>query len=163
SAFMVADRIEVTSRRAGSAETWVWRSSGGEGFEIAPASPEQAARVPRGTEVVLHLKEDAKSYLEDYEIERVVRTYSDHILFPIEAADEKGEARQINAGSALWQRSKSELTGEDHKQAYRSITGSFDEPAMTLHYKAEGRQSYAALLFAPSTRPFDLFDPARKT
>src|SRR5215475_9979358 len=162
SAFMVADRIEVTSRRAGAAEVWVWTSSGGAGFEIAPATEAQGARAARGTEIVLHLKADAKRYLESYEIERVVHTYSDHILFPIELVSEKGEPRQINAASALWQRSKSELEAEDYTQAYRSITGAFDEPAMTLHYRAEGRQSYAVLLFAPSTQPFDLFDRGRK-
>ena len=148
-AFMVADRIEVTSRRAGSTEAWVWTSSGGAGFEVAPASEEQAARVPRGTEVVLHLKEDAKKYLEPFELERLVRTYSDHILFPIELVDDKGEARQVNAASALWQRSKSEVKPEDYTQAYRSIAMAFDEPALTLHYKVEGRQSYAVLLFVP--------------
>jgi len=157
SAFMVADRIEVTSRRAGATEAWTWRSSGGEGFEIAPAG----AAPPRGTEIVLHLKPDAKRYLDPHEIERVVRTHSDHIQFPIELID-KSETRQINTASAVWQGPKAELKPEDYTQAYRSITGAFDEPAMTLHYRAEGRQSYAVLLFAPSTRPFDLFDPARK-
>jgi molecular chaperone HtpG len=159
SAFMVADRIEVTSRRAGVAEAWTWRSSGGEGFEIAPADAEQAPR--RGTEIVLHLKADAKRYLDPFEIERVVRTHSDHIQFPIELVD-KSETRQINTASAVWQRPKAELKSEDYTQAYRSITGAFDEPAMTLHYRAEGRQSYAVLLFVPSTRPFDVLDPARK-
>ena len=162
SAFMVADRIEVTSRRAGSGEAWVWRSSGGAGFEVAPASADEAERVPRGTAVVLHLKPDAKSYLEPSRIERIVRAYSDHILFPIELADGKGDPRQINAASAIWQRAKSELKPEDYTQAYRTIAGAFDEPAMTLHYKAEGRQAYAVLLFAPSSRPFDLFEPERK-
>jgi molecular chaperone HtpG len=162
SAFMVADRIEVTSRRAGADEVWSWRSSGGAGFEIVPADTAHRERIQRGTEIVLHLKEDAKRYLEPYEIERVVRTYSDHILFPIELVEKDGVIRQINTASALWQRTKSELKPEDYSQAYRSITGSFDEPAMTLHYKAEGRQSYAVLLFAPSTRPVDLFDPLRQ-
>ncbi|HTR87104.1 MAG TPA: molecular chaperone HtpG [Reyranella sp.] len=157
-AFMVADRIEVTSRRAGSDESWVWKSSGGAGFEVEPASGE----VARGTEIVLHLKEDAAKYLEPYEIERVVRTYSDHILFPIELVDDKGEARQINAASAPWQKPKSEMKPEDYTQAYRSIAMAFDEPAITLHYRAEGRQSYAVLLFVPSTPPFDLSDPGRK-
>ena len=161
-AFMVADRIEVTSRRAGSDEAWVWSSSGGAGFDVAAATPEQAARVTRGTEIVLHLKEDAARYLQAYELERIVRTYSDHILFPIELIDEKGEAKQVNAASALWQRSKSELKPEDYTQAYRSIAMAFDEPALTLHYKVEGRQSYAVLLFVPTTPPFDLGDPARK-
>jgi molecular chaperone HtpG len=161
-AFMVADRIEVVSRRAGSEETWVWRSQGGAGFEVEPASEEQAARVPRGTEVLIHLKEDAKKYAERFEIERIVRTYSDHILFPIELVDDKGEAKQINAASAPWQRSKSELKPEDYAQAYKSLANAFDEPALTLHYRAEGRQSYAVMLFVPTMRPFDLADPARK-
>jgi len=161
-AFMVADRIVVTSRRAGTSEVWTWISTGGNGFDIAPASEEDATRVTRGTEIVLHLKPDAKKYLEAYEIERIVSAYSDNIQFPIELKAEEGEQRQINSASALWQRPKSELTAEDYKQAYRSIAGAFDEPALTLHYRAEGRQSYAVLLFAPSTKPFDLFEPTRK-
>jgi molecular chaperone HtpG len=163
SAFMVADRIEVVSRHAGAKEAWAWTSSGGGGFEIAPASEAQAARAPRGTEIVLHLKEDAKKYLEPYEIRRVVSTYSDRILFPIELVDAEGKPEQINSASAIWQRPKSELKPEEYKEAYRSISHAFDEPAITLHYRAEGRQSYAVLLFAPSTRPYDLFDPARQS
>jgi molecular chaperone HtpG len=161
-AFMVADRIVVTSRRAGTDQVWTWSSSGGSGFEIAPASEDDARRVTRGTEIVLHLKPDAAKYLETQEIERIVGAYSDNIQFPIELVPGEGEPRQINSASALWQRSKSELTPEDYKQAYQSIAGAFDEPAMTLHYRAEGRQSYAVLLFAPSTKPFDLFEPSRK-
>jgi molecular chaperone HtpG len=162
SAFMVADRIEVTSRHAGTGEAWAWRSSGGEGFEVAPAGEDAAKRVTRGTEVVLHIKADAKRYLEAAEIERIVHTYSDHILFPIELETKPGETRQINSASALWQRPKSEIKPEDYTQAYRTLAGAFDEPAMTLHYKVEGRQTYAVLLFAPSQRPFDLFEPERK-
>ncbi len=162
SAFMVADRIVVTSRRAGSNEAWTWSSSGGAGFEVAPASEEDARRVTRGTEIVLHLKEDAKKYLETYEIERIVGAYSDNIQFPIQLVGEEGEPRQINSASALWQRPKSELTAEDYTKAYKSIANAFDEPAMTLHYRAEGRYSYAVLLFAPSTKPFDMFEPSRK-
>src|SRR6201991_3842461 len=162
SAFMVADRIVVTSRRAGAGEVWTWSSSGGSGFEIAPASEEDAKRVTRGTEIVLHLKSDAAKYLEGYEIERIVGAYSDNIQFPIELVPEEGDPRQINSASALWQRSKSELKPEDYTQAYKSIANAFDEPAMTLHYRAEGRYSYAVLLFAPSSKPFDLFEPARK-
>jgi molecular chaperone HtpG len=161
-AFMVADRIVVTSRRAGSDQVFVWSSSGGSGFEIAQAGDEDAARVTRGTEIVLHLKKDAAKYLETYEIERIVRAWSDNIQFPILLVPEEGDPRQINSASALWQRPKSELTPEDYKQAYQQLAGAFDDPAMTLHYRAEGRQSYAVLLFAPSTKPFDLFDQARK-
>ncbi|WP_284268167.1 molecular chaperone HtpG [Bradyrhizobium iriomotense] len=162
SAFMVADRILVISRRAGESDVWTWTSSGGSGFEIAHAGEEDAARVTRGTEIVLHLKEDAKKYLEDYEIQRIVSAYSDNILFPIELVPAEGEPRQINSASALWQRSKSELTADDYKKAYQQIATAFDDPAMTLHYRAEGRYSYAVLLFAPATKPFDLFEPSRK-
>lgn len=162
SAFMVAEKIVVVSRRAGESDVWSWTSSGGSGFEIARASEQDAARVQRGTEIILHLKDDAKKYLETYEIERVVGAYSDNILFPIELVPEQGDPRQINSASALWQRSKSELTAEDYKKAYQQIGPAFDDPAMTLHYRAEGRYSYAVLLFAPSTKPFDLFEPSRK-
>jgi molecular chaperone HtpG len=162
SAFMVADRIVVTSHRAGSNDAWTWSSAGGGGFEIAPAATNDAQTPSRGTNIVLHLKTDKANYLETYEIERIVRAYSDNIQFPIELVEDKGEAKQINSASALWQRPKSELEPEDYKEAYKSIAGAFDEPAMTLHYRAEGRYSYAVLLFAPSTKPFDLFDPSRK-
>jgi molecular chaperone HtpG len=163
SAFMVADRIVVSSRRAGSDEAWTWSSEGGSGFEIATAGLGDAQAPNRGTNIVLHLKPDAAKYLETYEIERIVRAYSDNIQFPIELVDDKGESKQINSASALWQRPKSELKPEDYNEAYKSIAGAFDEPAMTLHYRAEGRYSYAVLLFAPSTKPFDLFDPQRKS
>jgi molecular chaperone HtpG len=162
SAFMVAERIVVTSRHAGSEDAWTWSSSGGAGFDIAPAELGDAQPPRRGTNIVLHLKKDAAKYLEGYEIERIVRAYSDNIQFPIELVDDKGEAKQVNSASALWQRPKSELKPEDYKEAYKSIANAFDEPAMTLHYRAEGRYSYAVLLFAPSTKPFDLFEPDRK-
>ena len=162
SAFMVAEKIVVISRRAGESDVWTWTSSGGSGFEIARASDEEAARVARGTEIVLHLKDDARKYLETYEIERIVGAYSDNILFPIELVPDEGDPRQINSASALWQRSKSELSADDYKKAYQQIGSAFDDPAMTLHYRAEGRYSYAVLLFAPSTKPFDLFEPNRK-
>src|SRR5712675_295228 len=129
SAFMVAERIVVFSRRAGSDEVWIWSSSGGSGFEIAPASEEAARRIARGTEIVLHLKPEAKKYLETYEIERIVGAYSDNIQFPILLKSEEGKPRQINSASALWQRPKSELTPEDYKQAYKAIANAFDEPA----------------------------------
>ncbi|MBC7586387.1 MAG: molecular chaperone HtpG [Tardiphaga sp.] len=159
-AFMVADRIVVTSRRAGEHDAFTWTSSGGAGFEIAQL--EDGMSQPAGTRIDLHLKEDAKKYLEAHEIERIVSAYSDNIQFPILLKDGDTEPRQINSASALWQRSKSELTAEDYTQAYKSIASAWDEPAMTLHYRAEGRYSYAVLLFAPSAKPFDLFEPNRK-
>ena len=162
SAFMVAERIVVTSRRAGAGEVWTWSSSGDSGFEVAPASEEDAKGLARGTKILLHLKENAAKYLETYEIERIVGAYSDNIQFPIRLVPEEGEPRQINSASALWQRPKSELKPEDYAQAYKQIANAYDESAMTLHYRAEGRYSYVVLLFAPSTKPFDLFEPARK-
>src|ERR1700731_5132993 len=129
SSFMVAERIVVSSRRAGSDEVWTWSSSGGSGFEIAPAAEEIAKRLARGTEIGLHLKPEAKKYLETYEIERIVGAYSDNIQFPIELVPEEGEPRQINSASALWQRPKSELTQADYMQAYKSIPGAFADAA----------------------------------
>jgi len=161
-AFMVAERVVVTSRRAGTNEAWVWSSSGGSGFTVTPGTAEDVERVARGTEIVLHLKPEAKDYLEPARIERIVHAYSDNIQFPIELVTDGGEAKQINSASALWQRPKSELKPEDYAAAYKSIAGAFDEPAMMLHYRAEGRQAYAVLLFAPSSKPFDLFEPSRK-
>jgi len=159
-AFMVADKIVVTSHRAGTHDAFTWTSSGGSGFEIAQVA--DGMSVPTGTSIALHLKDDAKKYLETYEIERIVTAYSDNIQFPIMLKDGDAEPKQINSASALWQRSKSELTPEDYSKAYKSIAHAYDDPAMTLHYRAEGRYSYAVLLFAPSTKPFDLFEPERK-
>jgi molecular chaperone HtpG len=101
-------------------------------------------------------------FLEPAEIERIVRAYSDHILFPIELAVGGEEPRQINAASALWHRARSEVKAEDYNQAYRTLTGNLEDPLLTLHYKAEGRQSYAVLLFVPRHAPYDLFDPQRR-
>jgi molecular chaperone HtpG len=162
SAFMVADRIEVVSRKAGTAETWTWVADGPSGFTVRPGAAAHAAVEPHGTAVVLRLKADAQAFLEEAEIERIVRTYSDHILFPVELAGKDGSPRQINTAGALWQRPKSEVKPQDYVQVYRTLTGHLDEPALTLHYKAEGRQAYAVLLFVPSRAPFDLFDPDRK-
>ena len=162
SAFMVADRIEVVSRRAGEAQAHLWTSDGASGFTIAQAPEARGAALPRGTAVTLHLKSDASEFLEPGAIERVVKTYSDHILFPVELVEAEGKARQVNSASALWQRSKSEVKPEEYKEVYTTVAGQFDEPAHTIHYRAEGRQSYAVLLYVPSERPFDLFDVNRK-
>lgn len=161
SAFMVADQIQVISRRAGSDDAMSWESDGASGFKIQPADAVQAARVPRGTIVRLKLKDDAKDFLEPSQLERIVKTYSDHILFPVMLEESGQESRQLNRANALWQRSKSDVTAEEYTEAYRTLSGQFDEPALTVHYKAEGRQSYAVLLFVPEQQPFDLFDPDR--
>ncbi|MFV0296142.1 MAG: molecular chaperone HtpG [Hyphomicrobiaceae bacterium] len=162
SAFMVGDRISVTSRRAGEGQAFHWESDGASGFSVRVATAEEAQQVPRGTAVTVHLKADGDEYLEAFTIERIVKAYSDHILFPVELIGEGGERKQLNAASALWQRSRSEVTPEAYTEAYKGLTHGFDEPALTIHYKAEGRQSYAVLLFVPTERPFDLFDVERK-
>jgi molecular chaperone HtpG len=161
SAFMVADRVEVTSRRAGSDAAFVWSSDGKGSFAIAPADAESAPR--RGTRVVLHLMEDAKSYTERVTIERLVEAQSGHVPVPIALVDEPGaEPVEITDGAALWAKPKAEISAADYTDFYRSIAGQFDEPALTIHFHAEGRQDYTTLLFVPGTRPFDLFDPDRK-
>jgi molecular chaperone HtpG len=162
SAFMVADEITVTSRKAGDAVAHTWVSDGASGFTVAPAKPEDTARIARGTEIRLSLKDDAKDFLEASKLERIVRTYSDHILFPVELVEPHEEPRQINTAGALWQRPKSEVTAEQYTEVYRTVSGSFDAPKLTIHYKAEGRQAYAVLLFIPEHKPFDLYDAARK-
>ncbi|MCC7271022.1 MAG: molecular chaperone HtpG [Alphaproteobacteria bacterium] len=157
SSFMVADHVEVRSRRAGEAEGWLWRSDGKGEFTVAEA-PDAPAR---GTAIVLHLKEDARDYLDPVRIRGIVRTYSDHIALPIRLVA-GGEAEQINAASALWTRPRSEVTAEQYKEFYHHVAHAFDEPWLTLHGRAEGALEYASLLFVPSTRPYDLFHPERQ-
>jgi molecular chaperone HtpG len=160
SAFMVAERVDVLSRRAGSDEAWLWSSDGKGEFSVAPAAPEDAPA--RGTRVVLHLAEAAKSYTERYTLERIVKAQSGHVPVPILLATKPGEEpSQIADGAALWTRPKAEISKEDYTDFYRSIAGQYDEPAETIHFRAEGRHEYAALAFVPGSRPFDLFDVDR--
>ncbi len=161
SAFMVAERVDVLSRRAGTDEAWLWSSDGKGTFSVSPAELAQAPA--RGTRVVLHLSADAAGYADRPTLERIVRAQSGHVPVPISIIDKLGgEPAEVADGAALWTRPKSEITEAEYTDFYRSVAGQFDDPAMTLHYRAEGRQEYAALLFVPGTRPFDLFDPERK-
>ena len=161
SAFMVAERVDVLTRRAGSDEAWMWSSDGKGEFSIAAADPAEAPA--RGTRVVVHLMEDAKAYTERYKLERIVTQQSGHVPVPISIVEKPGEQpTQIADGSALWTKPKSEISTADYVDFYRSVAGQYDEPALTVHYRAEGRQEYTALAFVPGTRPFDLFDPDRK-
>ncbi|NQX79295.1 MAG: molecular chaperone HtpG [Hyphomicrobiaceae bacterium] len=162
SAFMVADRINVISRRAGNSTAWMWTSTGDTGFKIVPADEEKARSVTRGTEITLFLKPDAKKYAETDTVKRIVQLYSDHVQFPIKLVDKEGECQQINSASAIWQRPRSELKNNDYEEAYRAITHAIDKPALTIHFKAEGRQLFAVLLFVPTQRPFNLFNQDRK-
>jgi molecular chaperone HtpG len=174
SAFMVAGQVEVISRKAGEEHAWRWQSDGRSGYTI-----EAADAAPRGTSVILHLREDAKEFLDEWRLRQIVRNYSDHIAVPIllkgaprapdaakdDAAKDDGAAKdpeQINQASALWTRSKSDITDEQYKEFYHHVGHAFDEPWARLHVKAEGVVSYQALLFVPGSKPFDLYDPQRR-
>jgi len=160
SAFMVADRVEVISRRAGAEDTWRWSSDGKGDFSVTPAAGATAPR--RGTRVVLHLNDEANSYTERATVERLIKDQSGHVPVPIAIVEETGAAPvEITDGAALWAKPKSEIAPADYTDFYRGVAGAFDEPALTVHFRAEGRQDYSALLFVPSSRPFDLFDPDR--
>jgi len=156
SAYMVSDRVEVTSRKAGEDQAWRWESDGRGEFTIVPV--EEAIR---GTRIVLHLKEGEDDYLEPHRLEQIVRKYSDHIGVPVVLGEGEGE-RTLNAASALWTRSKSEVTAEQYAEFYRHVGHAFDEPWLTLHWRAEGVLEYTGLLFVPESKPFDLFTPERK-
>jgi molecular chaperone HtpG len=157
SAFMVADKVEVKSRKAGDSEGWRWASDGKGEFTIEPL-PEAA----RGATIVVHLREGEDEYLEPARLRRIVNTYSDHIGLPIVLKD-GGKEETINTASALWTRPKSEITQEQYNEFYHHVGHSFDDPWLTLHAKAEGVLEYTSLLFVPSAKPFDLFDPERKS
>jgi molecular chaperone HtpG len=160
SAFMVADRVDVVSRRAGSEEAWLWSSDGKGTFSVSSAGLAEAPR--RGTRVVLHLMEDAKSYNERFTLEHIVRTQSGHVPVPIAIVERPGaEPTEIADGAALWTKPKSDIAAKDYTDFYRSISGQLDEPSLTVHFRAEGRHEYTMLAFIPGSRPFDLFDPER--
>ncbi|RWA84336.1 molecular chaperone HtpG [Mesorhizobium sp.] len=161
SAFMVADHVDVISRQAGNEEAWRWSSDGKGTYEIAPVP--LAAAPKRGTRVVLHLMEDATSYTTPYRLEGLAKSQSGHVPVPIALVEKPGaEPRDIADGTALWVRQKSEIKPEEYTDFYRSVAGQYDEPATTIHFRAEGRQEYSVLAFVPGSRPFDLFDQDRK-
>jgi len=161
SAFMVADKVDVISRRAGSEEAWQWSSDGKGTYSVAQVALADAPK--RGTRVLLHLMQNATSYMERFTLERVVRAQSGHVPVPIAIVEKPGaEPAEVADGAALWTKAKSEISAADYTDFYRSIAAQFDEPAMTIHFRAEGRQEYTALAFVPGSRPFDLFDPDRK-
>lgn len=164
SVFMVADKVSVISKKAGSDNAHSWVSDGEGSYTIA-----EADRDTHGTTIMLHMKEDAAEFLERPRLEHIVKTYSDHIALPIKFSEagkeleEGAEDAALNQGSALWIRPKSEITDEQYSEFYHHVAHAFDEPAYTLHYKAEGTLEYSVLMFIPSQQPMDLFDPARKS
>jgi molecular chaperone HtpG len=156
SAFMVADRVEVVSRRAGQESAWRWASDGKGSFTVG-----EAEKAARGTTVTLHLRDGEDEFLDATRLRTIIRTYSDHIALPIVMAGEDGKDETVNAASALWTRPQAEITADQYREFYHHVAHAFDEPWATLHWHAEGMMEYAALLFIPTARPFDLFHPER--
>ena len=157
SAFMVADKVEIVTKKAGEKQAYKWISNGIDGFEI-----EEATKDGIGTEIKLYLKAEDKNFTDTIYLRHLVRTYSDHINYPIVLNMGKAGDETINTGSALWTRNKSEITQEQYKDFYQHISHNFDDPWLTLHFKAEGNIEYTSLLFIPSTQPADLFQPDQK-
>ncbi|MDD5388174.1 MAG: molecular chaperone HtpG [Gallionellaceae bacterium] len=160
SSFIVADRVTLTTRRAGlTQEHGVrWESEGSGDYTL-----ETVAKADRGTEIVLHLKDDEAEFLDDWRIKSVIREYSDHIAIPVEFTDEKGETEAVNRANALWARAKSDITEDEYKAFYKHVGHDYEDPLAWTHVKVEGRQDYTALLYLPAHAPFDLWDRDVKT
>jgi molecular chaperone HtpG len=156
SAFMVADKVDVVSRKAGDEAAWVWSSDGRGAFTVA-----EAEREGRGTSITLHLRKDASEFLDADRLRRVVKTHSDHIGLPIMLATDEGEDA-LNEASALWTKAKKDINAEQYTEFYRHISHQYDEPWLVVHNRAEGRIEYTSLLFIPSNKPLDLFEPDRR-
>ncbi len=164
SAYLVADRVEVVSRAAGTDKAWKWTSSGKDTFEV-----EAAEKTTRGTEIRLFLKEESKDLLEPWRLRELVRRYSDYVAYPIElvtADKEKPEdppkRETINQGSALWQRSKSEITDEQYDELFKHLTHAWETPIARTHFRVEGTQEFVGLFWIPKEPPFDLDDPRKQ-
>jgi molecular chaperone HtpG len=170
SVFMVADRAEVISRKAGEEKAWRWVSDGKTGFEIEPAE-----RSAAGTTVIIHFNEEGKPYSNSWRLQEIVKKYSNHIAFPIFLTYDKSDwnevekksvktrtTEQVNAASALWRRPKNELTDEDYKELYKSISGDWEDPLCWFHTRAEGALEYTTLFYIPSKAPMDLYQAEYK-
>ena len=155
SAFMVADEVEVISQRAGDEQAWRWLSDGTGEFTIAEGN-----RDGRGTTIRLKMRKTNEEYLDNSRLRQIIKTYSDHIALPIVMSGDDGE-ETVNEASALWTRQKKNVTKEQYTEFYRHV-GGFDEPWLTVHWHVEGKLEYRNLLYVPSAKPFDLFDPSRK-
>ena len=159
SAFMVADTVEVTTRKAGTDKAYTWASDGQTGYDISQSDMNQ----PVGTCVKLFLKKDAKEYCEGSRIRNLVKKYSDHIQIPIKISEKEGEVEQVNSAQALWTQSPTKISKEEYKEFYNSSFGAFDDPFITIHNKSEGTVEFTNLLFVPTNAPFDLHEPERKS
>lgn len=161
SSFMVADRVDVISRRAGEDDAWKWSSDGKGSYDIVAVDVGEAPA--RGTRVVLHLMDDAKKYASKWTVEKIIRDQSGHVPVPIRLVEKEGaEPSQVSDGAALWVKQKSEISKQDYDDFYRSVSGQYDEPLANVHFRAEGRHEYTTLAFIPGSQPFDLFDPDRQ-
>ena len=158
SAFMVADKVEVVSKKAGTDSAFKWESDGATGYSIEPAERDAA-----GTTITLHLKKADKEYASDVRLRHLVKKYSDHVAHPIKLVDDNGEMTTLNTVEALWTKAPKDISPEDYKSFYNSVGATYDDPFLTIHNKAEGAIEFTNLLFAPSTPPFDLFDPERNS
>ena len=166
SAFMVASQTKVTTRKAGENKLWIWTSDGESSFTIEESEDSNLLESNRGTSIELTLTKESKEYLDKDRIENIIKRYSDHISIPIYVSDgsEKKDEKidSVNSASAIWTRPKNKITEEQYKEFYNHAGQMFDDPWMTSHYKAEGKIEYTVLNFIPSTKPFDLYDPARE-
>ena len=166
SAFMVASQTKVTTRKAGENKLWIWTSDGESSFTIEESEDSNLLESNRGTSIELTLTKESKEYLDKDRIENIIKRYSDHISIPIYVSDgsEKKDEKidSVNSASAIWTRPKNKITVEQYKEFYNHAGQMFDDPWMTSHYKAEGKIEYTVLNFIPSTKPFDLYDPARE-
>ncbi|MDE2576799.1 MAG: molecular chaperone HtpG, partial [Rhodospirillales bacterium] len=148
SAFMVADRVEVVSRRAGSDAAHCWSSDGRGGYRITPATRDEA-----GTDITLHIKSDATEFLDAHRLDTIIRKWADHVSVPI-SIERDGKFVAANAGAALWRKAKADVTEADYEDFYRHLGHMFDKPWATIHWRAEGAVDFAALLFIPGASPF---------
>ena len=160
SAFLVADSVTVTSRKAGSSETWVWESQAKGDFEVRTGE-----RAGRGTDVVLHLKDDAKDYLNEWPVREVISKYSDYVRWPIRMEIERGggdekklEWTTLNQARALWTKAKGDVTGAQHCEFYKALSHDWTEPLAWTHFKVEGTHELTGLLYLPRKAPLDLVE-----
>ena len=159
SAFMVADKVEVISKGIGTKKSHHWSSDGQSSFTIS-----ETDKVVDGTEITLHIKKDEKDYLDTFRIENIVKKYSDHIPYPVKLIEEgkEKEVKSLNSASALWMRNKKDIKPEQYEEFYNHL-GGIGKPWKTIHNTTEGIVSFTNLLFIPEMKPFDLFNPDRKT
>jgi len=155
SAFMVADEVEVISRKIGGTEAWSWTSAGRGQYTLKPAERDEP-----GTTIILHVKPDAEDFLEPLRVETIIRKWADHIAIPIEM-EQDGKFSPVTEGTALWRKAKADISKQDYTEFYRHLGHMFDEPWATIHWRAEGTLEFSALLFIPTSKPFMVVEENR--